>query len=382
MKLVSILSNNPHQTEVMKYLYLTMVSGSLLVLNACTSKEKKENAKQTVCISDTMQSRIQLDTAQLSNINNELQLTGEVGFDENKVVKVFPFSSGQVIDVKVSLGDRVTAGQVLAVIKSADIAGNYSDLKSSGSDIIIAKRQMDNAKLLLDKGIGSEKDYVEAKENYQKALSANQKINDALRINGGGNTNASGTFTIKSPISGYIVEKKASAGSYIRQDNADNLFTISNLKDVWVWANVFESDITKIKEGYKAMVKTLAYPDKIFEGRVDKISEVLSPDNKVMRIRINLPNDGLLLKPEMFTSVEIENLEKAKAVSIPADAMVFDDGKNYVVIYKGKCDLKLSQVTVQKVENKRAYISSGLEPGDIIISKNQVLFFNAILENQ
>jgi cobalt-zinc-cadmium efflux system membrane fusion protein len=309
-------------------------------------------------------------------------LSGEVGFDENKVVKVFAFSSGQVIEVKVSIGDKVNAGQVLAVIKSADIAGNYSDLKSTGSDVAIAKRQLDNAKVLFEKGISSEKDYEEAKENYSKALSANQKIQDALKINGGGNTSANGVYTIKAPIGGYIVEKKANAGNFIRQDNTENLFTISDLKDVWVWANVFETDISKIHEGYTAIIKTLAYPDKVFKGKIDKISEVLSPDNKVMRIRINLPNEGLLLKPEMFTNVVIENTEQLKAVSIPSDAMVFEGGKNYVVLYKSKCDLKLQEVQVMKTEEKRSYISSGLNAGDIIISKNQILFYNAILEKQ
>lgn len=366
----------------MRYLHYGTIFCMSCFLFACKTQEKKPEEKKQVCISDSMQTRITLDTARLTNISNQLQLSGEVGFNENKVVKVFPFSSGQIMEVKVSLGDRVTAGQVLAVIKSADIAGNYSDLKSTGSDIAIAKRQMDNAKLLFEKGISSEKEYEEAKETYQKALAANQKINDALRINGGGNTNASGLLTIKAPISGFIVEKKANAGNFIRQDNADNLFTISDLKDVWIWANVFETDIARIKEGYAASVKTLAYPDKIFHGKVDKLSEVLSPDNKVMRIRINLPNDGLLLKPEMFTNVLIENTEQLKAVSIPVDAMVFEGGKNFVVIYKDKCNLKLNEVQVMKTENNRAYISSGLQEGDVIISKNQVLFYNAILENQ
>jgi len=366
----------------MKYSAFYIVALIITLFSSCKQEEKKAPENKQVCVSDSMLTRITLDTAVLSNISNELQLSGEVGFNENKVVKVFPFSSGQVTDVKVSLGDRVTAGQVLAVMRSADIAGNYSDLKTTNSDIAIAKRQLDNSKSLYEKGISSEKEYEEAKENYQKAVTANQKINDALRINGGGNTNASGMYTIKAPISGYIVEKKANAGNFIRPDNADNLFTISDLKDVWIWANVFETDITKIREGYTALVKTIAYPDKVFRGKVDKISEVLNPDNKVMRIRINLPNEGLLLKPEMFTNVLIENTEQLKAVSIPADAMVFEGGKNYVVIYKDKCNLKLVEVHVIKTENNRAYIGSGLNAGDIIISKNQVLFYNAILENQ
>lgn len=369
----------------MKYISNPILFSLLALLTtsaACHRSEKKAIEKKKVCISDSMQTRISLDTAVLSNISNELQLSGEVGFNENKVVKVFPYSSGQVTDVKVSLGDYVQAGQTLAVIHSADIAGNYSDLKAAQSDKIIAQRQLDNTQLLYDKGISSAKDLEEAKQAYQKAIAAEQKIMDAIRINGGGNTNAGGAFTVKAPISGYIVEKKVSAGSYIRSDNGDNLFTISNLKDVWVWANVFETDIAQIHQGYKAYVRTLAYPDKVFVGKIDKISEVLNPDNKVMRIRIDLPNDGLLLKPEMFTNVQLENTQQTKAVSIPADAMVFEGGKNYVVIYKGNCDLRLAEVQVLKTENHRVYLSSGLEAGDVIISKNQVLFYNAILENQ
>ena len=159
--------------------YITALG--LSVFTACKEPEKKPEEKKEVCVSDSMQSRITLDTAQLTNISNQLQLSGEVGFNENKVVKVFPFTSGQVMEVKVSIGDRVTAGQVLAIMKSADIAGNYSDLKTTNSDIAIAKRQMDNAKVLYEKGISSEKEYEEAKENYQKAVTANQKITDALK---------------------------------------------------------------------------------------------------------------------------------------------------------------------------------------------------------
>lgn len=366
----------------MKHILVFSISAAVISLASCKTEVKQSEEKKPVCVSDSMASRITLDTAQLTNISSELQLSGEVGFDENKVVKVFPFSSGQIMEVRVSLGDHVNAGQVLAVIRSADIAGNYSDLRTTASDVSIAKRQMENARSLYEKGISSEKEFEEAKENYQKALAANQKITDALRINGGGNTNASGVYTVKAPRSGYIVEKKANAGSFIRPDNAENLFTISDLKDVWIWANVFETDIARIHEGYSALVKTIAYPGKVFRGRVDKISEVLNPENKVMRIRINLPNDGLLLKPEMFTSVLIENTEQSKAVSIPADAMVFENGRNFVIIYKGKCNLQIREVFVLRTENNRAYISGGLNAGDVIISKNQVLFYNAILENQ
>jgi len=125
---------------------------------SCHEEPKAAPKIDKVCISDSMQKLIKLDTAMISNINDQLSLSGEVSFDENKVIKVYPFSSGKVLEVKVSLGDKVQKGQVLATIRSADIAGNYSDLKSAGSDLAIAKREMENAKLLFDKGISSERD--------------------------------------------------------------------------------------------------------------------------------------------------------------------------------------------------------------------------------
>lgn len=352
------------------------------MINACHSSEKKQpETKDPVCITDTLAKIIQIDTAKIARIDDELTLSGEISFDQNKVVKVFPFSSGQVVDVKVSLGDKVSKGQVLAIIRSADVAGNYSDLVSASSDVAIAKRNLDNIASLFKSGISSEKEYNEAKQNYEKALAAQRKVRELININGGGNTNAGGQYIIRSPINGYIVEKKINAGNFIRIDNPDNLFTISDLKKVWVLANVFEADIARVKEGYTAKVKTLAYPDKIFVGKVDKVAEVLDPDNKVMKIRITLPNDKLELKPEMFTNVIITNKEARETVALPTSAIVFENGKYYVVIYKGRCDLSVREVQLLKTLDNITYIANGIQPGEQVISRNQILLYNALTQN-
>ena len=351
---------------------------AVIGLSACHSKKPEAVESKEVCISDTLAKIITIDTAKTTTIKNELTLSGEVASDDNNVVKVFPFSSGQVVEVKVSLGDKVSKGQTLAIMRSADVAGNYTDLSSTNSDLAIAKRQMDQAEYLYKNGISSERDYTEAKENYNKANAANRKVKSALSINGGGNTNENGMLTIKAPESGYIVEKNITSGSFIRNDNSGSMFTISNMKDVWIWANVFESDIAKVKVGYNASVTTIAYPGKVFMGKVNEVSSVLDPDNKVMKIKIALPNPDMLLKPEMFTSVVITNNENAQSVSVPAKAIVFDSSKNYVVVYNSKCDLKVRDVSVIKTVDDVAYIASGLNPGDKVISKNQLLLYDAL----
>lgn len=364
---------------MMKTKALVTGMAALTLLAACKHKtEETADTKQQVCISDSMAKIITIDTAKTTDMKDELTLSGEVSSDDNKVIKVFPFSSGQVMEVKVSLGDHVDKGQTLAVMRSADVAGNYTDLTSTSSDVAVAKRQLSQAEYLYKNGISSERDYTEAKENYNKAIAANRKVQQQISINGGGNTNASGSLVIKAPESGYIVEKNITQGSFIRQDNSGSMFTISNMKDVWIWANVFESDISKVKKGYTAKVTTLAYPGKVFTGKVDEVSSVLDPDNKVMKIKIVLPNPDMLLKPEMFTTVIVSNSENQQAVSIPAKAVVFDSSKNYVVVYNSKCDLKVREVSVIKTVDDISYIGSGLQPGDKIVSKNQLMLYDAL----
>ncbi len=359
----------------------TLLTGltALLLLAACKPKTPDAAESKQVCISDTLAKMITIDTAKITTMKDELNLSGEVSSDDNNVVKVFPFASGQVISVKVSLGDKVTQGQTLAVMRSADIAGNYTDLSSTQSDVAVAKRQLDQATNLYKNGISSERDLTEAQENYNKALAANRKVKAQLSINGGGNTSENGMLVIKAPQSGYVIEKNITSGSFIRQDNSGSMFTISNMKDVWIWANVFESDISKVKIGYSAKVTTIAYPGKVFTGKVNEISSVLDPDNKVMKIKIALPNPDMLLKPQMFTNVVITNNENQQSVFVPAKAIVFGNSKNFVVVYNGRCDLAVREVSVIKTVDNITYIASGLKPGEKIISKNQLMLYEALI---
>lgn len=348
-----------------------------LGFSACHEKEKTPVEKQKFTLSDTMAKMIQLDTVRTSPIDDMLTLSGEISFNENSVVKVFPRSSGQVTETKVSLGDKVNAGQVIAVIRSADVAGNYADLSGAEADVAIAKRQMENAEALYKSGIASEKDYAEAKQNYLKSEAARLKVQSILNINGS-NTRAGGVYNVVAPISGYIVDKQVTAGSFIRPDMADALFTISNLKDVWVWANVFETDIPKIKEGSSVQVTTLAYPGKTFSGKIDKISEVLDPSNKALRVRITLQNDGLLLKPEMFAKVQVSNTENTTATSIPTSALISQNGKDFVVVYNSASDMKVAPVTILKTLGDITYLQDGVTPGQLLVVKNQLLLFEQL----
>jgi len=351
---------------------------ALITLASCKEKQEQKEAAKPFTLSDSMQHLIQIDTVSYCNISDELSLSGEVSFNENNLVRIFPRSSGQVTDTRVSVGDKVSKGQVLAVIRSADVAGNYSDLSSAKADVSIAKRQLDNAEALYKNGISSEREYTEARQNYEKALAGKEKVQASININGGGRTSASGEYVVASPIDGYVVEKKTATGAFIRPDMGDNLFTISDLKNVWVYANVYETDIAKVREGFEVRVIPAAYPDKAYTGKIDKTGQVLDPQSKTMRIRVVLENKDMLLKPDMFAKVIVSNDEGQKAVCVPTAALVSQDGKTYVVVYNGKSDIKIAQVTVLKTVNERTYITDGVQPGTKLITAYQNLIFNQL----
>lgn len=365
-------------------LYTIILFAAVLALSSCAESEANDVPREEPLISDSAMSLIRIDTAKTRNVDDELKLSGEVSFDENKVVKVFPFSSGQVLSVNVSVGDYVKAGQILATIKSADVAGNYADLSGAGNDVSISKRNMDNTESLYKNGIASEKEYLEAKENYNKAVSAAQKIREQIQINGGGRTSANGTYIVTAPRAGYVVEKQINPGNFIRNDNSSDLFTIGDVSDVWIWANVYETDLAKVKPGYRAEVTTLAYPDSIFVGKVDEINKMLDPETKVMKVKIVLPNDKGLLNPEMFANISISNTESKKMVSVPASAIVNDSQKNYVVVFRNNNDVSIREVSILKTLNNYAYISGGLNDGERVITQNQLLIYKKLqdLNNQ
>lgn len=366
-------------TTKFNHLFVVLCFSAILFsCNHQNSTESKTDKAQV--INDSTMQLLKIDSVILRNIHDEVKLSGEVSFDENKVVKVFPFSSGQVLSVNVSIGDYVKAGQVLATIKSADIAGNYADLSVAGNDLAIAKRTMENAEHLFKSGISSEREYTEAKENYNKAISNAEKIRQQIQINGGGNTTANGTYIITSPRSGYIVEKLINPGNFIRNDNNSNLFTIGDISDVWIWANVFESDIAKIKAGYTAHVTTIAYPDSVFTGKVDKVNEVLDPVSKVMKVKIVLPNQSGLLKPEMFANILISQSEDQKELAVPSSAIISENGKNFVVVFNNQNDVKVQEVNVLKSTGGISFISGGVTAGQRVITQNQILVYRKLTD--
>lgn len=344
-------------------------------LNSCTDKAPLGDEKQGYVLPDSLLKTIEIDTVTSSKVLNSLTLTGKVDFNEDQVIKIYPVISGLVSDIKVMLGDYVKKGQPLANIKSVEMAGYSNDFSMAKSNLEIAKKTLDATNDMYKSGLASQRDQLAAQENDNQAVSALQKAQRVLTLNGG---SLNGDYVVRSPIEGFVVEKQVNNNMMIRTDNATGLFTISDLKNVWVMANVYESNIANVKTGDSVQVTTLSYPGKIFHGKVDRIMNVLDPSNKVMKLRIVLPNPGYLLKPEMFASVVVRNTENKKMISIPFRDLIFDHSQYYVLVYKSQSDISIRPVQVMNTVGDRSFISEGLTEGEKLIGTQPLLIYQEL----
>jgi membrane fusion protein, heavy metal efflux system len=334
------------------------------------------------CVPDSLLKNISYDTVHTMSVNNVLSFSGKITFNEDRVSRIYPLASGHVKDVKVTLGDFVEKGKILAVIESSDMANYYNEYESSQAELTIALKNLEVTRNMRSSGVSSEKDFLIAQNEYQKALSENKKISEVLKIYGSNFTPDDSTgsgYFIKAPISGYVVEKNVTAGMDLRADANENLFTISDLKDLWATANVFETDISKISVGSDAEVVTLSYPDKKYKGKVDRISNILDPDTKVMSIKIRLDNKDFKLKPGMFAHISILLHGADKMLAVKSNSIIYDENNSYVIRFNGKCKVSIQKVDILNSVNDLNYVRcDSLHDGNILISRNNLFIFTAL----
>lgn len=347
----------------------------IIIFSSCKSDTQNTDERPKFVISDSLLKTLQIDSVVQCPFVNALTFTGQVSFNEDNVARIFPMVSGNITGVSVQLGDYVKAGQRLGMIRSGEMAGYGNDLVTSKTNLLIAQKNMDAADDMYKSGLMSQKDFITAQQMYKQAESQLNRSKEVLQVNGG---NTDGEFIVKAPISGFVVEKQINNNMAIRPDNTNDLFTISDLKNVWVLANVYESNITQVHLGDSVDVTTLSYPGRIFRGKVDKILNVLDPTNKVMKLRVVLPNPDYALKPGMFASITVINKTNSEALCIPASSVIFENSQYFVLVYKSQSNIKITPVQIIGTNGNRSYVSGGVQVGDKLIGSDAVLIYAAL----
>ncbi len=354
-----------------------LVSAFIFMLTACGNNEEKteitiENEK--FCLNETLKNQIKLDTIQSVNISQHINLTGEVNYNPDKVFNFSSLIEGFADRVLFSLGDYVQKGQLLAEIKSPELNSLWMEQKSLTTQIKVAERELSAVQSMFNDNLASERELVSAKGELDKLKTELQNINRNLSLY---NPNPSkGTFEIKAPANGYIIDKNINPGMQITE-GAD-LFTISGLDNVWVMANVYATDVQFVKQGMPVDIKILAYPNEVFHGKISMLSQVFDAEERVLKARIEIPNAATKLKPGMSADVQVEKQTNEQAFAIPVEDVIFDNNQNYIVLYKSDCEMEIKRIEISARNNDTYFVKEGIHEGEKIITKNQLLIYEKL----
>jgi len=287
---------------------------------------------------------------------------GVVGFitpDETRVANLHVRFSGWIKELHVDqTGQLVKQGERLLSVYS-------QELYQAEQDYVIARQAF-------DRGPG-EGELASMRKNLLDA--ARQRLEllgvppDELSRLDAENTPSSELW-VRSPFSGYVMEKNVVKGQYIGPDQ--NLFSIVDLSRIWVLADVYERDLAGVKIGQKARMTTAAYAGESFEGKVDFIYPSISEQTRTLKVRLSFPNLSMRLRPGMYSEIELEGSSKP-VLAVPVDAVMDDGNRQYVFVVHEGGRFEPRLVKIGQESNNFAQILSGLTEGELVVTSANFL---------
>ena len=378
----------------MKYLelgFLTISVAALLVLQGCGKGQGDVAAQEApppaqvvpgpdaalVAVDHPEQYPLATATAYAST--STLAVTGTVNPDVARNVPVVTLASGKVVAIHTRLGDTVQKDQVLLTIRSADVAGGYSDYRKAIADELLARKQFQRAKDLYDHGAIAQNDLEVAEDAEDKAKVDIETMAEHLRLLGNDPDNPNFLVDIKAPVSGVITDQEVTNAATV-QSYGTNPFTISDLSRVWVVCDVYENDLANVHLGDTAQIVLSAYPDRMIAGRVSNIGATLDPAIRTAKVRLEVANPGMM-RIGMFATATFRGQKKEMYAQVPATAIMHLQDRDWV--FEPATDRKFRRVEIRggdMLPNKMQEVLSGVQPGQLVVT-NAVVLENTF-ENQ
>ena len=323
----------------------------------------------TLTSEEAARAGIKVEEVKPQPLGETITVTATIRPDADRLAHVAPRIEGRITAVPAKLGDKVRAGQALAMLDSVAVGEAHAAWIEAQAELGIAEADYKRAESLNAEEIIPRKDYLRAKADRDKAAAALRAAADRLRLLGG-SPNASGTavsaFAVTAPFAGTVIEKKATLGELASP--SEPLFSVADLSRVWIQADLPESALAKVRVGANAKVTVPAYPGEVFSGRVGHIGAALDKDTRTVAARIEVANADGRLKPEMFAtaSIEVAGTER-EAISLPDAAIVLMDGRPTVFVYaQGAYEAR--EVEPGERSGGRTVLKSGLMAGDQVVT--------------
>jgi cobalt-zinc-cadmium efflux system membrane fusion protein len=327
---------------------------------------------------------VKMVKAERRKVDVPVTLTGEVRFDERRVGHVSSQVEGIVKKVHVALGDAVKAGQSLIDIESIVVGEAQSTYLEAQAMLEIARRNFQRAMELRKENISSEKEYLQAKQEFDSAQIRAQGARGKLsRLGTGGSTK--GGVVLRAPMDGSVLVMHAVSGEVAKTD--ESLITVGDNTTVWVWADLYERDIATVKGAeasgkLAAAVSVKAYPGVEFPGTVDLVSPAMDESSRTVKVRVEVKNAERRLLAGMFASVKIFLPGVDETLAVPKGAVPEDEGRSFVFVQHHDDYYVRRPVVKGRTWAGFVEIKSGLREAQTVVADGAFLMKSDVLRSK
>ena len=349
---------------------------------------------------------VQIVPASAATLPTTMEVTGSVAPDEARIAHIRPLARGVVQSVAVRLGDRVSAGQALATLDNVELGtlvGEYlsevAAQRQAETDREVRQKALDRAQALIKiEGIAQQELDLRTAEfrNAEAAVSSQRarvaKIEEQIHRFGitdrqlerlatpGADHRTESLSVLRAPFDGIVTKYDIAAGELVESDQ--ELFTVANISTVWVMADIYEKDLSKIQRGVDVSVRVDAYPDRIFAGRLTYVADLIDPETRTAKARCVVTNQDDALKLDMFARISIPTSNSRKATVVPVAAVQQVDGASVVFVRQSDDRFQRRDVEVGGTAGDVVEIVSGLKPGEQVVAAGSFYLKTALLRER
>lgn len=317
-------------------------------------------------------SKLKLHTVNLQDYKAQLNTTGVVKPISGHLAEVTTPFEGRVVRSFIKLGQKVNTGAPLFEVNSSEYLETVRVFFQARRQKEMAEKNYMRKKDLLESGVSSRKEFDEAKLELDLAEKEYEKTLAILKIYNLSPEEADllQPLIVRSPISGEIVRNDITVGQYINTDS-DPIVTVADLDRIWVVARVKEKDLGALTIQDQVEVCTESLPDNPIKGVVNYVGNIMNEQTRSVEVFIECENQSQILKSGMFVTVRFYH-KMNNAIIIPSSSVLQDFDKCILFVKAGPDIYLKKRVEVTSIADKKLIVSTGLEPGNIIVSEGGI----------
>lgn len=311
-----------------------------------------------------------------------LVLPGRVVWNEDRTVRVSSPFSGRVVSIEVKPGDRVTAGQTLAWLSSADYGSAQADQRKAQAALALARKNAARSQDLFEHGVAAARDAEQAAADLAAAEAEAQRAEARLKLFGDHASGVDQRYRLASPIAGTVVEKALNPGQEVSADaGGAPLFVISDPTQLWVQLDEPEAGLAAIAPGQTIALSTPVYPGETFTAQLEQIGDYIDPQTRTLKLRGRIDNPDRRLKAEMFVSATLSLPAAATpGLRVPASAVFLHEDQQQLFVAEADRRFRLQRVKTAAGSEGTVTVVEGLKPNEAVVTAGN-LFLLQLLQH-